>query len=46
MIFTIFLFVLSLNLLGMIPLPGLGNFTVTSHIIVTLAMAACSSEQE
>lgn len=39
-IFTIFLFVLSLNLLGMIPLPGLGNFTVTSHIIVTFAMAA------
>jgi F-type H+-transporting ATPase subunit a len=39
-IFTIFMFVLSLNLIGMIPLPGLGAFTVTSHIIVTLALAA------
>ncbi|MGO8953471.1 MAG: F0F1 ATP synthase subunit A [Rhodomicrobium sp.] len=39
-IFTIFMFVLSMNLLGMIPLPGLGNFTVTSHIIVTFALAA------
>jgi len=38
-IFTIFIFVLSLNLLGMIPLPGLGAFTVTSHIIVTFALA-------
>ena len=35
-IFTIFLFVLSLNMLGMIPLPGLGQFTVTSHIIIHL----------
>ncbi len=39
-IFTIFMFVLSMNLLGMIPLPGLGAFTVTSHIIVTFALAA------
>lgn len=38
-IFTIFMFVLSLNLIGMIPLPGLGAFTVTSHIIITLALA-------
>jgi F-type H+-transporting ATPase subunit a len=38
-IFTIFLYVLAMNLLGMIPLPKLGNFTVTSHIIVTLALA-------
>ena len=35
-IFTIFIFILTLNLLGMIP----GNFTVTSHIIVTFALAA------
>ena len=39
-IFTIFVWVLVLNMLGMIPLPGLGAFTVTSHIIVTFAMAA------
>jgi F-type H+-transporting ATPase subunit a len=39
-IFTIFVFVLALNILGMIPLPGLGTFTVTSHIIVTFALAA------
>ncbi len=39
-IFSIFVFVLVLNLLGMVPLPGLGAFTVTSHIIVTFAMAA------
>ena len=38
-IFTIFLYVLAMNLLGMIPLPKLGNFTVTSHIIVTFALA-------
>jgi F-type H+-transporting ATPase subunit a len=38
-IFTIFMFVLAMNLIGMIPLPGLGAFTVTSHIIVTLALA-------
>ncbi|HZV20916.1 MAG TPA: F0F1 ATP synthase subunit A [Hyphomicrobiales bacterium] len=39
-IFAIFVFVLVLNLLGMVPLPGLGAFTVTSHIIVTFALAA------
>ncbi len=39
-IFTIFVFVFGLNVLGMIPLPGLGAFTVTSHIIVTFALAA------
>lgn len=39
-IFTIFVFVLALNILGMIPLPELGAFTVTSHIIVTFALAA------
>jgi F-type H+-transporting ATPase subunit a len=38
-IFTIFVFIFALNMLGMIPLPGLGNFTVTSHIIVTFALA-------
>jgi len=36
LIFTIFMFVLFCNLLGMIPF----SFTVTSHIIVTFAMAA------
>jgi F-type H+-transporting ATPase subunit a len=35
-VFTIFIFILVLNLLGMIP----GGFTVTSHIIVTFAFAA------
>jgi len=35
-IFTLFFFVLFANLLGMIP----GSFTVTSHIIVTFALAA------
>jgi F-type H+-transporting ATPase subunit a len=35
-VFTIFIFILTLNLIGMIP----GNFTVTSHIIVTFALAA------
>jgi F-type H+-transporting ATPase subunit a len=34
-IFTLFMFVLALNMLGMIP----GNFTSTSHIIVTFALA-------
>ena len=34
-IFTVFMFVLFCNMLGMIP----GSFTVTSHIIVTFAMA-------
>lgn len=35
-IFTIFIFILTLNMFGMIP----GSFTVTSHIIVTFALAA------
>jgi F-type H+-transporting ATPase subunit a len=35
-VFTLFMFVLALNMLGMIPY----SFTVTSHIIVTFAMAA------
>lgn len=35
-VFSIFIFVLGCNLLGMIP----GRFTVTSHIIVTFALAA------
>jgi F-type H+-transporting ATPase subunit a len=35
-VFTIFMFILTLNLLGMIP----HSFTVTSHIIVTFALAA------
>ncbi len=35
-VFTIFSFILTCNLLGMIP----GTFTVTSHIIVTFALAA------
>jgi F-type H+-transporting ATPase subunit a len=34
-IFTLFMFILTLNMLGMIP----GNFTSTSHIIVTFALA-------
>ena len=36
-IFTLFMFVLTCNLFGMLP----GSFTVTSHIIVTFAMAIC-----
>jgi F-type H+-transporting ATPase subunit a len=35
-IFTLFMFILFLNLLGLVP----GAFTVTSHIIITFAMAA------
>ncbi len=35
-VFTLFMFVLTCNLLGMIPY----SFTVTSHIIVTFALAA------
>lgn len=35
-VFSIFIFILVLNLLGMVP----GSFTVTSHIIVTFALAA------
>ena len=39
-IFTLFMFVLALNMLGMLSLPfGHLSFTVTSHIIVTFAMA-------
>jgi len=34
-IFTLFMFVLTLNMLGMVP----GSFTVTSHIIVTFGLA-------
>lgn len=37
LVFSLFMFILFCNLLGMIP----GSFTVTSHIIVTFAMAAC-----
>jgi F-type H+-transporting ATPase subunit a len=35
-VFTLFVFILSLNLLGMVPY----SFTVTSHIVVTFALAA------
>ncbi len=35
LVFTIFMFVLFSNMLGMIP----GSFTVTSHIVITFAMA-------
>jgi F-type H+-transporting ATPase subunit a len=35
LVFTLFLFVLTLNMLGMVP----GFFTVTSHIIITVALA-------
>jgi F-type H+-transporting ATPase subunit a len=35
-VFSIFIFILALNMLGMVP----GSFTVTSHIIVTFALAA------
>jgi F-type H+-transporting ATPase subunit a len=35
-VFTLFMFVLFLNMLGMVPL---GGFTVTSHIVVTAALA-------
>ncbi len=38
-IFTLFVFILMLNMLGMLPL-GHYSFTATSHIIVTFAMAA------
>jgi len=39
-IFTLFMFVLVCNLLGMIAIPGvLHTFTVTSHIVVTFALA-------
>ncbi|MGF1650051.1 MAG: F0F1 ATP synthase subunit A [Hyphomicrobiaceae bacterium] len=40
-VFSLFIFVLMLNLLGMIAIPGVWKpFTVTSHIIVTFALAA------
>jgi F-type H+-transporting ATPase subunit a len=35
-VFTLFMFILILNMLGMFPL---GGFTVTSHIVVTAALA-------
>ena len=43
-VFTLFIFILTANLLGLIPsLPGLAHelhtFTTTSHLIVTLALA-------
>jgi len=40
-VFTLFIFILVLNLLGMIAIPAVWKpFTVTSHIIVTFALAA------
>ncbi len=40
-VFSLFIFVLVLNLLGMIAIPGIWKpFTVTSHIVVTFALAA------
>lgn len=39
-IFTVFTFIFALNMLGMIPIPGLGSYTVTSHVIVTFGLAA------
>jgi F-type H+-transporting ATPase subunit a len=38
LVFSLFVFVLVVNVLGMIPIPGV-TFTVTSHIIVTAALA-------
>lgn len=38
-IFTLFVYILVGNILGMLPIPG--HFTFTSHIIVTFAMAVC-----
>ena len=35
-VFTLFIFMLTLNMLGLVPY----SFTVTSHIIVTFALAA------
>jgi F-type H+-transporting ATPase subunit a len=37
-IFSLFIFILTLNMMGMIPIPYY-SFTVTSHIIVTFALA-------
>lgn len=42
LVFTIFAFVLTANMLGMLPYfpaPGFAGFTVTSHLIVTAALA-------
>ena len=42
LVFTIFAFVLTANMLGMFPYfpgPGFAGFTVTSHLIVTAALA-------
>jgi F-type H+-transporting ATPase subunit a len=36
LVFSLFMFILLLNLLGMVPL---GGFTVTSHIVVTVGLA-------
>ena len=36
-VFTLFIFILTLNMLGLIAVPG--SFTVTSHIIVTFSLA-------
>lgn len=41
-VFTLFMFILTLNMLGMfhyMPAPGWHGFTVTSHIIVTFALS-------
>ncbi|MEL6373078.1 MAG: F0F1 ATP synthase subunit A [Pseudomonadota bacterium] len=38
LVFSLFMFVLVVNLLGMFPIPGI-TFTVTSHIAVTAALA-------
>lgn len=38
LVFSLFIFVLVLNILGMIPIPGV-TFTVTSHIAITAALA-------
>lgn len=37
-VFSLFMFIFAANMLGMIPIPG--AFTVTSHIVVTAALAA------
>jgi|TARA_R100000455_G_scaffold25067_1_gene13717 F-type H+-transporting ATPase subunit a len=41
-VFTLFMFILAANMLGMfpyLPAPGFHSFTVTSHIIVTFALS-------
>ena len=38
LVFSLFIFILVVNVLGMIPIPGI-TFTVTSHIAVTAALA-------